>query len=105
MTEDDLRIFHLLAARIREGFPQARVWAYGSRARGDASWDADFDVCVVLDELDVAADQTLSDIAWDVGFANGRVITILPFSRQDFERGPFSESVLVEAIRREGIAA
>ncbi|MGH7467563.1 MAG: nucleotidyltransferase domain-containing protein [Longimicrobiales bacterium] len=27
--------------------PGARVWAFGSRARGSATWDSDFDVCVV----------------------------------------------------------
>jgi uncharacterized protein len=105
MTEDDLRIFHLLAARIRERFPEARIWVFGSRARGDATWDSDFDTCVVLDHLDAAADEALSDIAWEVGFGHGRVISVLPFSRDEFERGPFSESGLVEAIRREGIAA
>ncbi len=105
MTEDDLRIFQLLVARVRERFPEARVWAFGSRARGEATWDADFDTCVVLAHLDAAADQALSDIAWDVGFAHGRVITILPFSREEFERGPFSESGLGETIRREGSAA
>ena len=105
MTEDDLRIFYLLVARIREQFPEARIWMYGSRARGDATWDSDFDTCVVLDRLDAAADETLSNIAWEVGFAHDRVITVLPFSQEDFERGPFSESGLVDAIRREGIAA
>jgi predicted nucleotidyltransferase len=105
MTEDDLRIFQILAARVRDRFPEARVWAFGSRARGDATWDSDFDTCVVLDHLDAAADEALSEIAWEVGFAHGRVISVLPFSREDFEQGPFSESGLVEAIRREGITA
>ena len=88
MTEDDMRIFQLLAARIRERFPEARIWVFGSRARGDATWDSDFDTCGVLDHLDAAADEALSDIAWEVGFEHGRVITVLPFSGEDFERGP-----------------
>lgn len=105
MTEDDLRIFHPLAACARERFPEARVWAFGSRAGGDATWDSDLDTCVVLGRLGAAADETLSEIAWEVGFAHGRVITVLPFSREEFEQGPFSESSLVDAIRRDGVAA
>jgi predicted nucleotidyltransferase len=105
MDGEDRRIFQLLVSQIRERFPEARVWAFGSRARGEATWDADFDVCVVLDRMDAASDHALSDIAWDVGFSNDRVITILPFSREEFERGPFSESRLVETIRLEGVAA
>ncbi|MBM3189338.1 MAG: nucleotidyltransferase domain-containing protein [Chloroflexi bacterium] len=105
MDDNDRQILETFAARVRERFPAARVWAFGSRARGEADWDSDFDVCVVLDEFNTAADQALSEIAWEVGFDNDRVITIIPFSRDQFERGPFSESTLVEAIRREGIAA
>jgi predicted nucleotidyltransferase len=105
MNQDDQVIFTLFAARVRERFPDARLWAFGSRARGGAGWDSDFDICVVVDRLDARADQALSDIAWEVGFARDRVITIVPFSREAFERGPFSESTLVETIRREGIPA
>lgn len=105
MDDSDRKILELFAVRVRELFPGARVWAFGSRARGEGGWDSDFDMCVVVDRLDVAADRTLSDIAWEVGFAHDRVITVIPFSRDQFERGPFSESTLVETILREGVAA
>jgi predicted nucleotidyltransferase len=105
MNQNDREIFATFAARVRERFPDARLWAFGSRARGGAGWDSDFDICVVVDRLDAEADQALSDLAWEVGFAHDRVITIIPFSRDGFERGLFSESSLVETIRREGIAA
>lgn len=105
MDDSDRKILEIFAGRVRERFPGAQVWAFGSRARGHAQWDSDFDICVVLDRLDHAADQALSEIAWEVGFAHDRVITIIPFSRDHFERGPVSESALVEVIRREGVAA
>jgi predicted nucleotidyltransferase len=105
MDDSDRRILEIFATRVRERFPGARVWAFGSRARGEGGWDSDFDICVVLEQLDAAADQALSAIAWEVGFAHDRVITIVPFSRDQFERGPFSESTLVETIHREGVAA
>jgi len=105
MDQNDREILAAFTDRVRRRFPGARVWAFGSRARGEAAWDSDFDVCVVLDRLDAEADQALSDIAWEVGFACDRVIMVIPFSREEFERGLFSESTLVETIRREGIAA
>jgi len=105
MDDSDRRILEIFAAHVRERFPGARVWAFGSRARGEAEWDSDFDICVVLDQLDAATDRILSEIAWEVGFAHDRVITVIPFSRDQFEWGPFSESTLVETIRREGVAA
>ena len=40
------------AARVRERFSDARLWASGSRARGEATWESDFDIFVVLSEVD-----------------------------------------------------
>ena len=105
MNQEDRAVLTIFADRVRERFPDAKVWAFGSRARGGAGWDSDFDICVVVDRLDPKTDQALSDLAWEVGFARDRVITVVLFSREAFERGPFSESTLVETIRREGIAA
>jgi len=105
MNQNDREIFGLFAACVGQRFDDAWLWAFGSRGRRGAGWDSDFDICVVVDRLDAEADQALSDLAWEVGFAHDRVITIIPFSRDGFERGLFSESSLVETIRREGIAA
>lgn len=44
----DRRMLHEFAARVRERQPHARVWAFGSRARGDAAPDSDLDLCVVV---------------------------------------------------------
>ncbi len=104
MDDSDRMIVEIFATRVRERFPEARVWAFGSRACGVGGWDSDFDICVVLNQLDAAADQTLSAIAREVGFAHDRVITVVPFLLDQFERGPFSESALVETIRGEGVA-
>ena len=35
MADRDRQILELFAARVRERFPDADVWAFGSRARGD----------------------------------------------------------------------
>jgi predicted nucleotidyltransferase len=92
MSKQDRRIFHEFTARIRQRFPDARIWAFGSRARGVATWDSDFDVCIVLDRL-------------EVGFQNECVITTVAFDADQFENGPMSESTLVANIIREGLAA
>ncbi|MBI5442575.1 MAG: nucleotidyltransferase domain-containing protein [Deltaproteobacteria bacterium] len=105
MDDEDRRILRLFASRVRERFPEAEVWAFGSRARGGARWDSDFDVCVVLETVDRASRAVISDLAWEVGYENERVITLVPFSKEDFEAGPPSESTLVQTILREGVRA
>jgi hypothetical protein len=41
----DRQILDLFATRVREHFPEARIWAFGSRARGDATWESDLGPC------------------------------------------------------------
>ena len=105
MADRDRQILELFAARVRERFPDADVWAFGSRVRGDATWESDLDVCVVDNALTHADHHTIGDIAWAVGFEHGLVIIPICFTREEFERGPMSESTLVANILREGIAA
>jgi predicted nucleotidyltransferase len=105
LFHEDQRILLELATRIRERYPDARIWAYGSRARGTATWDSDFDVCVVLEKVDQNIDRWIRDLAWEVGFDNDRVITTVVMSQVEFEQGPMSESTLVGNILQEGIAA
>lgn len=101
----DKKIVTLFSTRIRERFPGARIWAFGSRAKGRATDESDLDVCVVVDTLDDAIDQAIMKIAWEIGFENDVVISTVTYSKQDFEEGPCSESPLVQNILEAGVAA
>ena len=105
LSRKDKIILRELADRIRSRCPEARIWIFGSRARGDSSWDSDFDICVVLKTTDEETDEFIRNVAWEVGFENEGVITSVIFSEGAFEKGPMSESTLVDNILREGIAA
>jgi uncharacterized protein len=105
LTREDQGVLTELTARIRERFPDAQVWAYGSRARGTAAWDSDFDVCIVLPRVDREIDRWIRDMAWEVGFENECVITTVVLDKEEFDHGPMSESTLVGNILQEGVAA
>lgn len=105
MNANDQRILEELASRIRALYPEARVWAFGSRARGEATWQSDFDACIVLPQKDEATESAIRDICWEIGFENERVIKTVIMDENQFEKGPMSESTLVENILREGVAA
>jgi len=101
----DRQILDEFAIRVRTLYPSARIWAFGSRTRGQAQPDSDLDVCVVLERMDPEIRSTISDIAWEVGFDQDLVICTICFSAEMFERGPASASPLVHTIREEGEAA
>ena len=105
MSDRDHRILKLFADQVRQRFPEARIWAFGSRARGDATWESDLDVCVVANELTYKDRTAIGDIAWEVGFEHELLITTVCFTTEEFEQGPMSESTLVMNILREGVAA
>jgi predicted nucleotidyltransferase len=103
MRKRDRQILDQLARELRARFPEARVWAFGSRARGTATKDSDFDVCIVLDQWDEAIDEVILELAWRVSFEHSVVITTVPYTREEFEHGPCSVSPLVRTVLREGV--
>ena len=105
MSKEDRNILKEFSGRVRDRFSDARVWAFGSRARGEATWESDFDIFIVLNEADQKIDRWIRDIAWEVGFKNERVITTVLLDKVQFEHGPMSESTIVDNVLREGISA
>ena len=105
LSNADVITLNLFAHQIRRAFPDARIWASGSRVKGNASWESDLDVCVIIKDLTTDSSKQIIDIAWEVGFQRDVIISPLIFSQEQFESGPLSESSIVKTIRREGFAA
>jgi uncharacterized protein len=105
MLPADRNILDLFASRVRELEPGARIWAFGSRARGDAHPESDLDLCIVLPDPTEEVARGIRDIAWEIGFEHERVLTTVILSEHDFQDGPMSASTLVANIVREGTAA
>jgi len=105
LNKKDKSVFNEFKHRVYQQFPDAEIIAFGSRARGDASIDSDFDVCVVLNHSDAAVKDLISDIAWEIGFENDCIITTVIMDNYQFKEGPMSASSLVKNIIKEGVHA
>jgi predicted nucleotidyltransferase len=105
MRNEQRKILEKFAKKIREVYPDARIWAFGSYAGDTATKESDLDICVVLPLLSPDDRLTVSDIAWEVGFHHDLHLSTIVVSERDFEQGPISASPLLDAVRNKGIAA
>ena len=96
----------VILARFRAALAQIygarlqRVVLYGSRARGDARVDSDYDIAVFLNPSEGLWRESgrLAEIGTDVLYDTGAVINALPFPAGAYdERTP-----LMHELRRDG---
>ena len=80
-----------------------QVILFGSYARGDASQESDLDVLVVVNKVDKDTLDMILDIAWQVGFEAGKVISVIPATHGEMDL--LSLSPFFQTIQREGIPA
>lgn len=102
---DDKRtqIISLIRNTIRASEPTAQIILYGSRARGDAREDSDWDVLAIIDKprLSLKDRSNIQYPVWDKGLELGQEINVFPYTRQQWEQAPpslFKYNVMKEGI-------
>ena len=80
-----------------------QVILFGSHARGEATEESDIDVLVVLNDMQKSTLDTVLEIAWQVGYDAGKVISVIPAMQAEMEL--LSASPFFQAVQREGIPA
>lgn len=80
-----------------------RLYAYGSRVRGNASPESDLDLLVELREVTPTVKRQILDRAWELSLEEGYVISVAIVSEDAFERGPLSLTAFARNVRRQGM--
>ena len=96
-------ILQRFRARLDELYGQRleRVVLFGSRARGDAKQDGDYDVAVFLTDLRDRWEELdrLAEVETDFLAATGAVVHCMPYKRDDWH----ARSPMMHEIRRDGL--
>jgi len=74
---------------------------FGSQTRGDATKESDIDLLVIPPSIDAKMTRLASDIAWEVGFDAGKVISVIPDTKEQMKR--FAFLPFYRNIKQEGI--
>jgi len=104
LTEHDQLLLHCIRKTIHAIEPTARVILYGSRARGDAQPDSDWDLLILLDGA-VAHHHTaaLRQRLYELELQADVVLSVIVLSKQEWE-SPLSHAMpFYSYVVREGI--
>lgn len=101
-----LHIARKLASRLQAIIPDYKMRLYGSYARGEATSDSDIDIYIEVPQKYFSQDlrDKVSDIAWEIGFANDIVIQTSLYSEDQVWNTPRRSSPFIQSIMHEGIA-
>lgn len=102
--EKRTKIINMIRDTIREAEPTAQIILYGSRARGDAREDSDWDVLAIVDKprLTLKERSNIQYPIWDKGLDVGEEINVFSYTRRQWEQAP--PSLFKYNVMKEGIA-
>ncbi len=91
-----------IVRRLVEAYRPERLYLFGSRARGDAGPDSDYDLLVVVDD-DATEARRKSRLAYEALRGTGTAADVLVCTRGWFERRRDLKASLPGTVLREGL--
>lgn len=84
--------------------PSAEVILYGSRARGDAGLESDYDLLVLTDwEATLEEEDTFRRQLFPIELETGTVLTVLLLNRNDWNLPLYGAMPIYQNIKKDGI--
>lgn len=93
VTPNDQKILNLLTDEARKVTPKGgHVWLYGSRARGEANEDSDWDILILLDKPKVSTEDfnTVAYPLVELGWVLDANISPQIYSKEEWQKISFT---------------
>jgi|APFre7841882590_1041340.scaffolds.fasta_scaffold75265_2 predicted nucleotidyltransferase len=103
MKEKDTHIATRIRTEIKRIDPKAKVVLFGSRARGDAKKDSDWDLLILIDSLNIRESEDLfRDKIYDLELETGEIISMFVYNNKDWT-SRHKITPLYKSIKKEGV--
>ena len=102
LQNDPVLRFFKDAVSDKLGHRLRQVVLFGSRARGDATDESDYDLLVVMDKVDSTVTNQIDEIVGQALLEYGAVLSAFPIAENDRARRKYSP--LLINVAREGVA-
>ncbi|MDZ7696329.1 MAG: nucleotidyltransferase domain-containing protein [Deltaproteobacteria bacterium] len=98
------RLLEQIRRAVREVEPGAEIILYGSRSRGDASEESDWDFLVLIDGA-VSDERTdrIRHRLYEVEWESGEVISSIVRNREEWNSGIYQAMPFHRRVQQEGI--
>jgi predicted nucleotidyltransferase len=103
MIKTDVTILKRIKEIILQNDPSAKIFLYGSRARGTARSDSDWDLLILLnrERITCEMEHNITDPLYELEFETGEVISPMVYSSEEWE-SKYRVTPLYSNIMREG---
>jgi uncharacterized protein len=103
MKEKDEHIATRIRTEIKRIDPKAKVVLFGSRARGDARKDSDWDLLILIDSQNIREKEDLfRDKIYDMELETGEIISMFVYNNKDWT-SRHKITPLYKSIKKEGV--
>jgi predicted nucleotidyltransferase len=102
MKTSKTKILNQIKRIVREKEPSAKIYLYGSRSRGTAKDDSDWDLLILLnkDDISTEVEREITYPLYDLEFDTGEVISPMIYTEKEwnskYKVTPFYQNVMRE---------
>ncbi|HTN68781.1 MAG TPA: nucleotidyltransferase domain-containing protein [Dysgonamonadaceae bacterium] len=103
MKTSDTKILNQIKRIVRKKEPSAKIYLYGSRSRGTAKDDSDWDLLILLDKEYISSEieQEITYSLYDLEFDTGEIISPMVYSEKEWN-SKYKVTSFYQNVMREG---